>query len=92
MRQLPGFLSTRLHRNGSSSRKGSRRLAVWSAALGAFALVAGVLQTASAQEVDTRLPSATTIESSDTSAVVGQPVTYTAIVTDPALGAVNPCG
>jgi hypothetical protein len=84
MPKFPSLLPFRLRRNRSSFPKGGRRLAAWTAALGAIALVAGVLQTASAQEE--LITTTTTLGSSPNPSVIGGKVTFTATVTFPASG------
>jgi hypothetical protein len=85
LRKLPSLVPIRLRRNRSSSPSGSRRLAAWSAALAAFTLLAGVLQTASASSVfQTELVNTQTqVESSSPNnlSLVGEKVTYKATVT-----------
>jgi hypothetical protein len=80
MRKFPSFVPIALRRNRSSPSKGGRRLAAWTAALGAVALVGGVLQTASAQGL---IGTTTTLESSsvDNTSLLNETVTYTAKVT-----------
>ena len=91
MNKFPTFRPFGLRRNDNSSGKGARRLAAWTAALGAVALLAGVLQAASATSLSQEIAPGTTtteISSSSTagttgySSVVGEPVTYTAKVTE----------
>jgi hypothetical protein len=72
------WLRSAARRNGSS-RNESRRIGAFAAGIGAIALVAGILQTASAQET-TLLDTQTTLVSSKNPSLVGDQVTYTATV------------
>ena len=93
MTKLPRLRPFAPRRNDRSFSNGGRRLAAWTAAIGAVALVGGILQTASATSLSQELVKGTTttdISSSSTQdattiqyeSVVGEGVTYTAKVTE----------
>ena len=97
MRKFSTPFSFALRRTTSSAPRRGRRLAVAGAAVAAIALVAGVLQTASASSVSQVLTpnTTTTLSGTPDPSVVGQEVTYTAKVeyndpVDPLLGPTPP--
>jgi hypothetical protein len=79
MPPFPTFRPFGLRRNDRSKRV--RRFAGWTAAVGAIALLAGILQTASAQEGLVVTDTALTSSSPNNTSLINEIVTYTATVT-----------